>query len=87
MFRKFCSLFINMAFVTDVREFQALLDACSSTQEWETNQDNRSYQRILSARECRKYILSESVLTLNEKQIKKKTDRYYSLLFTIDAGG
>ena len=25
-----------MAFVTDVREFQALLDACSSTQEWET---------------------------------------------------
>ena len=24
-----------MAFVTDVREFQALLDACSSTCEWE----------------------------------------------------
>ena len=24
-----------MAFVTDVREFQALLDACSSTREWE----------------------------------------------------
>ena len=25
-----------MVFVTDVREFQALLDACSSTREWET---------------------------------------------------
>ena len=24
-----------MAFVTDVREFQAFLDACSSTREWE----------------------------------------------------
>ena len=24
-----------MAFITNVREFQALLDACSSTREWE----------------------------------------------------
>ena len=26
--KKLCSLFINMAFVTDVREFQAALSAC-----------------------------------------------------------
>ena len=36
MFGKFCSLFINMAFVTDVCEFQALLDACLSVRDWET---------------------------------------------------
>ena len=29
-----------MAFVTDVREFQALLDACSSTQEWQMLMDS-----------------------------------------------
>ena len=29
------SLFITMAFVTDVLEFQAFLDVCSSTREWE----------------------------------------------------
>ena len=28
-----------MAFVTDVREFQALLDPCSSTQEWQMLMD------------------------------------------------
>ena len=28
-----------MAFVTDVREFQALLDACSSAQEWQMLMD------------------------------------------------
>ena len=31
-----------MAFVTDVREFQALLDACSSTQEWQMLMDSVS---------------------------------------------
>ena len=36
---KLCSLFINRAFVTDVREFQALLDACSSAQEWQMLMD------------------------------------------------
>ena len=30
----------DMAFVTDVREFQALLDACSSTQEWQRLMDS-----------------------------------------------
>ena len=34
------ALFINMAFVTDVREFQALLDACFSTQEWQMLMDS-----------------------------------------------
>ena len=34
-FGKFYSPFITMGFVTDVCEFQALLDACSSTREWE----------------------------------------------------
>ena len=29
-----------MAFVTDVREFQAVLDACSSTQEWQMIMDS-----------------------------------------------
>ena len=29
-----------MAFVTDVREFQPLLDACSSTQEWQMLMDS-----------------------------------------------
>ena len=29
-----------MTFVTDVREFQALLDACSSTQEWQMLMDS-----------------------------------------------
>ena len=29
-----------MAFVTDVREFQALLDACFSTQEWQMVMDS-----------------------------------------------
>ena len=36
LFGKFCSLFINMAFVTNVCEFQALLDACLSVRDWET---------------------------------------------------
>ena len=36
LFGILCSLFINMAFVTDVREFQALLDACVSVRDWET---------------------------------------------------
>ena len=40
MLEKLCSLFINMAFVTDVREFQAVLDACSSTQEWQMIMDS-----------------------------------------------
>ena len=34
------ALFINMAFVTDVREFQALLDVCFSTQEWQMLMDS-----------------------------------------------
>ena len=34
-FEKLCSLFINMAFVTDVCEFQALLDACLTVRDWE----------------------------------------------------
>ena len=29
-------LIVKMAFVTDVREFQALLDACVSVRDWET---------------------------------------------------
>ena len=37
---KLSSLFINMAFVTDLREFQALLDASSSTQEWQIIMDS-----------------------------------------------
>ena len=35
-FWKILSTFINMAFVTDVREFQALLDAFVSVRDWET---------------------------------------------------
>ena len=34
-FWKILSTFINIAFVTDVREFQALLDACVSVRDWE----------------------------------------------------
>ena len=35
-FWKILSTFINMAFVTDVREFQGLLDAFVSVRDWET---------------------------------------------------
>ena len=40
--RKFSNQLVNlkMAFVTDVREFQALLDACSSTKEWQMLMDS-----------------------------------------------
>ena len=31
---------MKIAFVTDVHEFQALLDACSSTQEWQMLMDS-----------------------------------------------
>ena len=34
--KTFIHFFIAMVFVRGVREFQALLDACSSTREWET---------------------------------------------------
>ena len=35
-FWKILSTYINMAFVTDVREFQGLLDAFVSVRDWET---------------------------------------------------
>ena len=34
--KTFIHFFISIVFVRGVREFQALLDACSSTREWET---------------------------------------------------
>ena len=34
--KKFCSLFINMAFFTNVREFQAALNACLTVRDSET---------------------------------------------------
>ena len=36
----FEAIIVKMAFVTDVHEFQALLDACSSTQEWQMLMDS-----------------------------------------------
>ena len=36
----FETIIVKMAFVTDVHEFQAFLDACSSTQEWQMLMDS-----------------------------------------------
>ena len=36
----FETIIVKIAFVTDVHEFQALLDACSSTQEWQMLMDS-----------------------------------------------
>ena len=44
-------MFINMAFVTDVREFQALLDACLSVRDWKTLTESR-IERYHSVDHC-----------------------------------
>ena len=46
-FWKILSTFVNMAFITDVREFQALLDACVSVRNWETLTESIQIPKVI----------------------------------------